>query len=189
MKKKNFKEFNNKQSKNPTPYLKKILKFISEKDHALDLGCGNLRDSIFLIDNKFKKVTALDVENQKLSEKYSKNIFFIKNKIEDFEYKKNQYDLINAQFSLQFISQKKFTKLFKKILKSLKKDGIFVGQIFGQKDGWAPNEKMNFFSKEEILEMLKSENLILLKEIEKDEMTALKKKKHWHFFNLIIKKQ
>ena len=48
---------------------------------------------------------------------------------------------------------------------------------------------MTFFSKEEVLNLFKSFEIINFGEMEKDGKTALGKEKHWHIINVIAKKK
>lgn len=57
-------------------------------------------------------------------------------------------------------------------------------------DSWRPiKEEMVFLSKEQVLELFKNKfDIIEFKEIEKDGKTGLEKIKHWHIYNVIVKK-
>ena len=100
------------QTKNdpPRPLLIKALSFVKERNNVLDLGAGALNDSIYLLGEGFKHVTAVDKEPMALE--IAKNLpsdkfeYVIKS-FETFEFPKEKFDLINAQCSLPFISPKK----------------------------------------------------------------------------------
>lgn len=57
-------------------------------------------------------------------------------------------------------------------------------------DSWKTiKEEMVFLSKEQVLELFKNKfDIIEFKEIEKDGKTGLEKIKHWHIYNVIVKK-
>ena len=47
---------------------------------------------------------------------------------------------------------------------------------------------MSFFSKKEVEQLFKNFEIMKFDEIEVDGSTALRKQKHWHFFDVIAKK-
>lgn len=49
-------------------------------------------------------------------------------------------------------------------------------------------EEMTFLTKEQVIELFKSFEIIDFIEVEKDDFTGLWKMKHWHIFNVIAKK-
>ena len=72
---------------------------------------------------------------------------------------------------------------------SISKNGFFVGNFFGINDTWAKRPNMIFFSREEVIKLFSSFEIINLKEIEKDGKTVLGVEKHWHVLNVIAKKK
>ena len=72
----------------------------------------------------------------------------------------------------------------------LQVDGYFVGNFFGKRDSWATvKEKMVFLSKDETLKLFKQFEIIKFEEIERNGKTGLGKMKHWHTFEIIVKKK
>lgn len=59
------------------------------------------------------------------------------------------------------------------------------------RDSWVNiKEQMVFLSKEQVLELFKdSFEIIEFNEVEKDGKTGLGKMKHWHIYNVIVKKK
>lgn len=182
------------QTKNdpPRPLLIKALSFVKERNNVLDLGAGALNDSIYLLGEGFKHVTAVDKEPMALE--IAKNLpsdkfeYVIKS-FETFEFPKEKFDLINAQCSLPFISPKKFDETFKKIILSLKLGGIFVGQFFGDRDGWIKDMNMTFQTREEVEKLLSDFEVLSFEEEEEDKVSAVGKLKHWHIFHFIVRKK
>ena len=78
--------------------------------------------------------------------------------------------------------------VMKKIYASLKKNGIFTGQLFGDKDEWFGNPKMTFHTAEEAKKQFTGYTVIQLEEKERDNILANGKPKHWHQFDFIVKK-
>lgn len=174
----------------PRAELVEALAFVSSKDTALDLGAGSLRDSVYLLDQGFRHVTAVDSNPSvgEIQKDLSSGLEIIISKFEDFNFPEESFDIINAQYSLPFISHREFENIFLKIKKSLKKGGVFTGQFFGDKDEWKYSRDMNFLTKEESLELVQDMDIIKFTEEEKDEKTAAGVDKHWHIFNMILRR-
>lgn len=173
------------------PQLVKAVSFCKEKINALDLGAGTLVESVYLLEQGFN-VTAIDSspETKKFAEGLDSDKFeLIITQFNDFDLKENNYDLVNAQYALPFHGPVGFLDFINKIIKSLKKDGLFVGQFFGIKDSWNTKESiLVFHTKEDVLEMLNGLETIEFIEEEKDGPSASGVQKHWHVFHFIAKK-
>lgn len=183
--------FKQTKSKPPHSLLIKAISFVKNKEQALDLGSGALNDSIYLLSQDFKHVTAIDkepvakeiVENLP-SDKFS----YLISSFEDYNFPKNNFDLINAQYSLPFITPSAFGNVFDRISDSLKVGGIFTGQLFGNRDEWKQNDKMNFHTKEDAEQILSNLKVIEFNEEEQDRPTVAGVMKHWHVFHFIAEK-
>lgn len=156
---------------------------------ALDLGCGAGRDTKLLLESDFQ-VIAVDIEP--LTEKYIKelhelgDVTYVKSTFEDFSYQ--QYDLINARYSLPFNSPESLPLVMEKILKSLNPGGLFVGQLFGINDEWnRQNSNMSFHTKSEVYGLFSSLEIIKFVEKDKEGLLADGLKKHWHVFDIIAR--
>lgn len=174
---------------------KNIRTFLNMKVKAgtcIDLGCGAGRDTVFLIKNGWK-VIAIDKEDTEniirssLNEEEQNSLKFVK---EDFENViLEPCNLLVANASLSFCHKKYFNEMWNKIISSITEDGYFVGNFFGINDTWAKRDNMTFFTKDEVLNLFNSFEIINFKEVEKDGKTALGVNKHWHLFNVISKKK
>ena len=182
-------------TKNALPHknVKEFIKLEKKVGKAIDLGCGAGRDTVFLIKNNWN-VLAIDRENikeiiyNKLNEKEKNRFRFICQSFEEIELEKN--DLIVAHYSIPFCSKENFNDFWIKIVESINKNGYFVGNFFGVNDSWY-NEKENvlFLSKEQVLKLFESFQLLKFQEVEKNEKTGLGQIKHWHTFEIIAKKK
>ena len=75
-------------------------------------------------------------------------------------------------------------------MRSIAENGYFVGNFFGIRDSWSIIKgDMTFLTEEQVLELLKSFEIIKFKEIEKDGRTGLGEMKHWHIYEVIAKKK
>lgn len=169
----------------PSLSLKRAFHHVENKDTSLDLGCGAFRDTKFLLKH-FKNVVAMDKEMPPLGDVLIKNLKFYRRPFQDFHFE--EYDLINAQYSLPFMPKKDFLEVWPKLVKSLKPGGIFVGQLFGVEDEWAKNIGMAFFTFSEVKKLCKSLEAVEFIEEKKQGTLANGTLKHWHLFHLILKK-
>lgn len=186
------KYYKNTENAMPHKNVKEFMKLENKKGKAIDIGCGAGRDTIFLIKNNWD-VLAIDREDikqiisSKLNEEELRRFKFIKQDFENIELEEN--DLVVANFSLPFCNKKDFYKLWNKIVESISEGGYFVGNFFGLNDSWVDKKQdVVFLSKEEVLNLLKSFEIVRFEEIEKDSKTGLGKMKHWHIHEIIAKK-
>jgi len=98
--------------------------------NILDLGCGNGNVTAKLLQVFPKaKYTLLDASQEMLNlcqqQFKDSKVVYIASYFKDFAFKANSYDLIVAGFSLHHCDSAEKKILFKKINRSLKKDGIF----------------------------------------------------------------
>lgn len=163
-----------------------------EPSNAVDLGCGQGNDTLFLIKHGWN-VLGIDRENveDRIRIRLNTNEQLLFNfKQQNFENLTNfKADLIVANFSLSFCNNKKFNNTWETIENSLQTGGYFVGNLLGNKDSWTKNKPdMTFFTKEEVKKLFNCFQIINFNEIETDKATALGNPKHWHFFDIIAKK-
>lgn len=175
----------------PRPILVSALPHVRKKGLALDIGAGALNDSRYLLKQGFDGVVAVDPAGQfvEISKSISDKHFSAENtSIQKYDFRSNTFDIVNAGYSLPFISPEDFMLVWYKIYNSLKDGGIFCGQLFGEHDDWSSNTSMTFQSRKDIQNLLSRFEVIEFTEEEKDEMPAVGKEKHWHLFHFILKK-
>ncbi|MBS1517188.1 MAG: class I SAM-dependent methyltransferase [Bacteroidetes bacterium] len=165
-----------------------MVKTASNSDiRAFDLGCGNGHETHEMLKRGWH-VTATDI-NENITELLSdlKNKFGDKLDIQIVSFeniKWHKADLINAHYSLPFCPKEHFDNVWHNIRNSLKVNGIFTGQFFGDRDEW----DLVKLSREEALEKLDGMKKELFTETEKDGATATGEMKHWHLFDIIARK-
>ncbi|MBW2982548.1 class I SAM-dependent methyltransferase [Candidatus Woesearchaeota archaeon] len=111
-------------------FAKRSLKLIKQRKlkTILDLGCGRSRDPVFFANNGLV-VTALDVSKNRLEtlkRQNIKNIKIVQQDIRNLKFPENSFDVIYAHLSTHYFDDKTTTKIFDKLYKILKKDGLFL---------------------------------------------------------------
>ncbi len=176
----------------PREQLVRAVSFCKKKKSALDIGAGTLVESAFLLVDGFEKVTAIDnsVQTRVFAETLDPERFeLVISSFQNFDFKEDHYDLINAQYALPFHGSENFSAFIEKVKNSLRVDGIFVGQFFGTQDEWnTPDTKLVFQTREEAQKLLSGLEILEFKEEEKDGATAVGREKHWHVFHFIARK-
>lgn len=174
----------------PRPLLIEAIQYVEEKNEALDLGAGALNDSKHLISEGFKKVTAIDMDDAssaKAKEISFGGFSFIQSTYANFPFAKEKYDLVNAQYALPFNPPDTFNEVLEKVIGSLKKGGVLVGQFFGDRDSWNVKDSgKTFHTIDEAKKTLSHMRIVEFREEEKDKSTALGVPKHWHVFHFIV---
>ena len=103
---------------------------------AIELGCGEGNDTVYLIKNNWK-VLAVDIKNtekiirEKLNQEENERLIFLNQNFQNMQFE--QVDLILANNSLPFCNKEIFFKLWNKIENSILLDGYFLGTFFGKK--------------------------------------------------------
>ena len=174
----------------PSPLLIQALPFVERREKAIDIGAGGLKDTRFLLEHGFD-VTVVDSEEfvKELGDAISSRKLHISiSPLEKFAFPKDTFDLATGMFSLPFIRPQSFTAVFTQIKSSLRKGGIFCGQLFGPKDAFFGDQNMTFHTKAEAESLLSDLEVLVFNEEEKDSKTASGTLKHWHIFHFIVRK-
>ena len=177
----------------PRPTLLGALKiWTRQPGTAVDLGCGTGRDTLELLQRGWK-VHAIDAEAEAIRRLVSRvasnsqdRLTPVCARFEDVVLP--SCDLINASFSLPFCRPDRMQDLWRSISSALCQEGLFAGQLFGERDGWAKQE-LSIMSRDQVEAHFADWRLLWLDEIEHDGTTAIGKPKHWHFFNVIAEKR
>jgi tellurite methyltransferase len=178
----------------PNTLLIESLHSTKKRGNCLDLGSGALYDARYLLSEGFVKVVSLDASKSYLrraTELSQKNTHFEFHNLalEEYPFPKRTFDMISAQFILPFLGPEKFPSIWDSIQASLKKGGIFSGQLFGNRDGWNTKDtQMIFFSKRALKKLFAGYEILQCYELEQDGSEAIGNKQHWHVFNFILKK-
>ncbi len=172
----------------PRPLLVEAISYVSQKNVAMDFGAGALNDTQFFLESGFKEVIALDITPQfkEIVVPNGTNFVYVEKAFDQYEFAPTYFDIISAQYSLPFMSDSVFLKVWDRLRIGLKNGGIFTGQLFGLRDDWAQREGMTFYGEDDIKKLINGLEVIVCKEQEFTEEIA--RKKHWHYFDLIVRK-
>lgn len=160
----------------PNELLLKIYNRAPAGSEFLDLGCGQGRDSLFMLRKRFK-VTAVDNareginkirESIKIKNLPKADIRLYCEDIQEFDITKNKYTIINAYNSLQFLSPKDARQLICKIKKALKNKGYVIISSFTTADSLYKKKSRCrcFFEPQELKKLFSDFSLVFYREKE-----------------------
>ncbi len=187
-----------------TKNLETAISYCKERDYALDMGAGNLRDTKFLLDQGFK-VTAIDIskESERLAKELNnQSLKMFTGRIGQFDFPENYFLLINAQGILFHVHKDSFEIVLSNIKKSLKTGGVLCADFIGEKDDWNYEGGTKSILTKENLTLLEQDfEIKSFKEYERDETQEVADKKalykddkgykpkHWHHIDIIAMKK
>ncbi len=165
---------------------------------AIDVACGEGRDTREMLRRGWRVVafdgTALGVERllAGVAESDRPRLTALELRMEDAPACGRlpaSVDLINASFALPFCDPAAFPALWAWIVRTLAPGGRFAGQIFGERDEWAPVRPASHYSREQVLALLEPFDHEHFEEVEKDGGDALGTPKHHHLFHIVARKR
>lgn len=127
---------------NPTSILSNFLDAQPLTGTAMDVGCGDGRDTIPLLNRGFS-VVAIDQSNEGIRKLLSRNDLSeeMKNRLEaitidvlEYHWAKDQYDLIVGVTILDHLTENQINELAPKMVLSLKPHGILFLEVHTDKD-------------------------------------------------------
>lgn len=158
---------------------------------AVDLGCGNGRDTIELLRRGWH-VVAIDGQAhaiELLRERVGDHPLLETQVAKYADASWPEVDLVNASWALPFCAPPLFESVWERIVTSLTEGGRFAGQLFGERDGWAPADDITFLPRPRLEALLAPFELERLDEVEEDSQTATGEPKHWHVFHVVARKR
>ncbi len=158
---------------------------------AIDLGCGNGTESLFLLEQGWR-VLAIDAQELAIETLIERTPPEAQSRLETAVASFETLTLPEADFiwsgnSLPFCHPDYFDALWGKIRTAVKPNGRFAGDLFGPRHEWVGNDSMNFHTKVEIINLLDGLTLEYLIEEEGQQPTTLGFQ-HWHAFALCAHK-
>ena len=175
----------------PRELLVEALTHVAGRDAAIDLGAGALNESRLLVREGFRSVIALDsapVARSIAATLRADRFAYVISAFEEYAFPAAAFDVVNAQFALPFIRPDAFSRVFAAMLASLKPGGVFAGQLFGDRDEWKDDAKMNFHSADAARELFADLAILEFREEEARRPMASGEVKHWHIFHIIARR-
>lgn len=158
---------------------------VKNRGVALDLGAGNLRDSVFLMGAGFKRVVAVDI---KRPGEMPRMLEFHERDIATFRPSLNMFDLAVSCNTLFYLPYDHTVGLLGRVRDSLRPDGIFACNLLGEHADWATNPKVSVLSASQVEHLRHTFSPVALDEVEWDAPGANGIEQHWHMWNLIFRK-
>jgi tellurite methyltransferase len=160
---------------------------------AVDLGCGDGRDTVALLRRAWS-VLAIDAEEEAIVRLRSRTDLpagaAIETRIARFESSIwPAADLVNSSFALPLCAPELFPALWQRIVGSLKPGGRFAGQFYGDRDGWASRPGMTTHDRAAVERLLAPLDTELIDEEESDTITPRGQPKHWHMFHVVARRR
>ncbi|MGP1310675.1 MAG: class I SAM-dependent methyltransferase, partial [Phycisphaerales bacterium] len=168
-----------------------------EPGFAIDLGCGEGRDSAELLRRGWR-VLAIDGHDSAFEFLKRRTDFpraakdpgrfeTVVARMEDAELP--PCDLLNASFSLPFVDPSRFDEVWARIVQSVKPGGRFAGQLFGERDTWASLPDRSHQTRARVDELLAAFDVEHFQEEERDGGDCMNTPKHWHVFHIVARKR
>lgn len=176
----------------PRPTLLFALDRAAAPGFAVDLGCGEGRDTIELLRRGWS-VLALDAEPSAIAGLAARNDLpasgGLETRVARFEDAVlPAADLINASFALFFCVPGAFPPLWDKVIASLRPGGRFAGQLLGHRDSWVGRRRVVVHDDAAIAALLKGLTVEMHEIEETDSVTPRGEAKHWHLHHLVLRK-
>lgn len=163
---------------------------------AIDLGSGVGHETMVLLKRGYRVIA---IDNEPNSFKYmmkQPDIQHFKNQLSTMvtSFEKLQFselphaDLMVSCFSLPFVSQKDFSRVWKDVVDVIKPGGYFIGNFFDPEftffnQRFRPH--MTFHTKEQVLSLFKDFFILEFREVDAD---SLKKGTKEHYYIVVAKK-
>ncbi len=165
----------------------------SRAGFAVDLGCGNGRDTAELLRRNWR-VLAIDGHPEaitQLRQREDINRTYLETRVQRFEALTlpPNVDLINASFCLPFCPPSYFAEMWEEIVTALRPGARFCGQLFGDRDSFAIHPDITHHTRQQIDQLLQPFEIELLDEEAHPGKTPLDEEKYWHLFHIVFRKR
>ncbi len=170
----------------PSQLLVQALSYIDKTGKVIDIGGGALKDTKYLLRKGFD-VTVIDQSpllEKEANEIKGERLHPIITSFEDFQFPSDEYILASAMHSLSYCDPKHFDSVITNIKSSLKRGGIFCGDMYDSYDDWSKSIPRAYQTEAEARNYLKDMEVLFFQE----EETEKGHTKHWRIFNFIARK-
>jgi SAM-dependent methyltransferase len=176
----------------PRPTLLDALDRFAAPGFAVDLGCGEGRDTIELLRRGWH-VLAIDQELAAIEGLRARpdlpKAGRLETEVAAFEDAIwPKVDLVNASFTLFFCRDGGFPALWRKIVASLRPGGPFAGQLLGEHDSWAGRADVVIHDAAALDRLIAGLEPEMRRVEETDAVTPRGEAKHWHLHHLVLRK-
>lgn len=166
--------------------------FAGSHRSAVDLGCGNGRDTIELLRRGWH-VLAIDAEPNAIDALTTRPDLprdaRLDTRVARFESASwPEADLVNSSFALPLCPRDAFMPLWRRIKTSLTLGGRVSCQLYGDRDGWTGDPTITFLSRAELDAILVDLVVEHFREEEDDSVTPRGTPKHWHIYHVVARK-
>lgn len=160
---------------------------------AVDLGCGDGRDTIELLRRGWS-VLAIDAEEDAIARLRGRADLppaaRLATRVARFEAVAwPACDLVNASFALPLCPPQSFAALWQRIVGSLRPGGRFAGQLYGERDDWAGRDGVTHHDRAGVARLLAGLETEMFEEEESDAVTPRGAAKHWHIFHIVARRR
>jgi SAM-dependent methyltransferase len=176
----------------PRPTLLDALGRFAAPGFAVDLGCGEGRDTVALLGRGWR-VLAIDFEPRAIEGLMARpdlprtgRLDTLIAPFEDATWP--DADLVNASFSLFFCRAGGFPRLWRRMRGSLTPGGRFAGQLLGERDSWAGRPDVVSHDAAALDRLLQGFVAEKHDVEETDAVTPRGEAKHWHLHHLVLRK-
>jgi tellurite methyltransferase len=166
----------------PRPILVEAASLCAEKGRALDIGAGAMNEAKYLASLGFS-VVALEPSADSFG--WSDDVDVQCIKAELYQYPPEDFDLVAALYAIPFFDNPE--KVLRGIERTLKAEGIFVGQFFGPNDDWKDHTTVHEAQK--IQDIFQHFDLVKFDHFEGVQPTALQGNKYWDVYDIIARKR
>jgi tellurite methyltransferase len=186
----------------PSSELKRHWNEVETSGRALDLGCGDGRNTLFVA-GKGMSVTAVDISGvgldklheRILTEDLQQKVQVMRCDVRDFPFRLSSYDLVVAVTLFDHLPAEDILPIFPKITDSMKPNGLLYTKVHTVDDpGYRHDTQRQseladliryYFQRNELLRMVMDRLHVIWYE-EKSERDASHGKPHWHAFSKIL---
>lgn len=160
--------------------------------NAIDLGSGTGKDTLYLLKNNWN-VLAIDFSSkaidilEKRSGKYSEQL---QSEVVDFLEMElpDNIDLINATYSIPFVTPNQFFAVWHNIDRHLRSGGYFAGNFFGADGDFAKDNQVTILNEQQIRCLFKNYDIKYLKERKMNSDNIKGQQQHWHIWDVVAEK-
>ncbi len=163
-------------------------------EHAVDLACGEGRDTLELLRRDWR-VVAIEEHPQGfellLPRVPAEHRARLETRAGSFRgLQLPATDLMNVSFALPFCEPADFDELWLTIVGAIRPGGRFAGQLFGDRDSWAVKPDRTHHTRAQVEELFRAFEFEMLQEEEKESTTASTgEAKHWHVYHIVARKR